>query len=65
VRLDEHARDPHRHRRARQVRHELPLAPADAPCPPGCCTLWVASNTTGQPISAMIGRLRMSLTSVL
>ncbi len=27
-----------------------------SPCPPGCCTEWVASNTTGQPVWAMIGR---------
>ena len=27
-------------------------SPPDAvPCPPGSCTLWVASNTTGQPVS--------------
>ena len=39
--------------------------PVRSPAPPGCCTEWVASNTTGQPISAMIGRARMSETSVL
>ncbi len=41
--------------------------PPDAlPCPPGCCTEWVASNTTGMPVSrAMIGRPRMSVTRVL
>ena len=39
-----------------------PLLP---PWPPGCCTEWVASNTTGQPVAASRGRLRMSETSVL
>ena len=39
--------------------------PEDVPCPPGCWTLWVASKTTGQPISFMIGRARMSEMSVL
>ena len=39
--------------------------PDEVPLPPGCCTEWVASNTTGQPVSAMIGSDRMSLTSVL
>ena len=39
--------------------------PDDVPCPPGNCTEWVASNTTGQPVRAMIGRLRMSETSML
>ena len=24
--------------------------PEDVPCPPGCCTLWVASKITGAPI---------------
>ena len=39
-----------------------PLVP---PSPPGCCTEWVASNTTGQPVAASCGRARMSETSVL
>ena len=39
-----------------------PLVP---PRPPGCCTEWVASNTTGQPVAASCGRARMSETSVL
>ncbi|MND58932.1 hypothetical protein D3C80_501060 [compost metagenome] len=39
--------------------------PEDVPWPPGCCTLWVASKTMGQPISRMIGKDRMSLTRVL
>src|SRR4029079_19765426 len=39
--------------------------PELVPCPPGCCTECVASNTTGQPVSAMIGRPRISVTIVL
>ena len=39
--------------------------PDDPPCPPGCCTEWVASMITGQPVRAMIGSDRMSATSVL
>ena len=39
--------------------------PVDVPCPPGCCTEWVASKITGAPVSAMIGSARMSETSVL
>jgi hypothetical protein len=39
--------------------------PELVPCPPGSWTLWVASNTTGQPVSRMIARLRMSLTRLL
>ena len=39
--------------------------PVEPPCPPGCCTEWVASKITGAPISAMIGSARMSETSVL
>src|SRR5690606_31735628 len=39
-----------------------PLLP---PAPPGSCTLWVASNTTGQPVSRITARLRMSLTRLL
>ena len=35
------------------------------PCPPGCCTEWVASKITGLPRAAMIGSERMSETSVL
>ncbi len=40
--------------------------PEDAPCPPGCCTEWVASKITGAPVvRARIGSARMSETSVL
>jgi len=40
--------------------------PDDAPCPPGCCTEWVASKMTGAPVvRARIGSARMSDTSVL
>ena len=28
--------------------------PDEVPCPPGSCTEWVASNTTGQPVSRMM-----------
>ena len=35
------------------------------PAPPGSCTEWVASNTTGQPVSRITARLRMSLTRLL
>ena len=36
-----------------------------SPCPPGCCTEWVASNTTGQLFSRITISERMSDTSVL
>ena len=39
-----------------------PLLP---PCPPGNCTEWVASNTTGAPVSRMIASERMSETRLL
>ncbi|MCY1308847.1 hypothetical protein D9M70_588860 [compost metagenome] len=39
--------------------------PEEPPCPPGCCTEWVASKTMGAPREAMIGSERMSDTSVL
>ena len=35
------------------------------PWPPGSCTEWVASNTTGQPVSRMIASERMSETRLL
>jgi hypothetical protein len=35
------------------------------PAAPGNCTLWVASKTTGQPVSRMIARSRMSTTRFL
>ena len=35
------------------------------PCPPGSCTECVASNTTGQFVSRMTARLRMSETRLL
>ena len=48
VRLDEDAGDADRDRGARQHRHELALRRREAsPWPPGCCTEWVASKTTG------------------
>jgi hypothetical protein len=39
--------------------------PDEVPWPPGCCTEWVASKTTGQPVLAMMGKARMSVTRVL
>ena len=36
--------------------------PELAPLPPGSCTLWVASNTTGAPVWRMIASERMSET---
>ena len=39
--------------------------PLVSPSPPGCCTEWVASKITGQPVAAICGRPRMSLTRVL
>ena len=39
--------------------------PDEPPCPPGCCTEWVASKITGAPVFAISGKARMSLTSVL
>ena len=48
-------------RGARQHRHELALpARTQLPCPPGSCTEWVASNTTGQPVARMTASERMS-----
>src|SRR5690606_22802159 len=35
------------------------------PAPPGNCTEWVASNTTGQPVSRITDSERMSLTRLL
>lgn len=43
----------------------LSLLREDVPCPPGSCTEWVASNTTGQPVSRMIASERMSETRLL
>jgi hypothetical protein len=54
----EQARDAGRDRGAREP-------PLDVPCPPGNCTEWVASNTTGQPVSRMIASERMSDTRLL
>ena len=40
--------------------------PPDLPsAPPGNCTECVASNTTGQPVSRITARLRMSETRLL
>src|SRR5262249_32394320 len=39
--------------------------PDEKPRARGCCTLWVASNTTGQPLSASTGNARMSDTRLL
>ena len=40
--------------------------PPDAvPCPPGSCTEWVPSNTTGQPVSRIAASPRMSTTRLL
>jgi hypothetical protein len=46
----------------RQYRYELRCPPEVAPCPPGSCTEWVASNTTGQPVARMIASARISET---
>ena len=39
--------------------------PEALPCPPGNCTEWVASNTTGQPVSRITASARMSETRLL
>src|SRR4029079_1623887 len=77
MRLDENAGDADGHSRAGEHRHETPFTPARralhsplphplaVPCPPGCCTEWVASKMTGAPVSARMGSARMSETSVL
>ena len=39
--------------------------PDEVPCPPGNCTEWVASNTTGQPVSRITASARMSETRLL
>ncbi len=39
--------------------------PLDVPCPPGSCTEWVASKTTGQPVSRITIKARMSDTRLL
>ena len=40
--------------------------PEEVPCPPGCCTEWVASKITGANVVRLrIGSARMSDTSVL
>lgn len=36
---------------------------ASAPCPPGFCTLWVASNITGKPRPLITGNERKSTES--
>ena len=36
-----------------------------SPIPPGCCTECVASKTTGYPVLAIIGKLRISTTRLL
>lgn len=64
--LDEQAGDADRDRGAGKHRDEFALAPDAVPCPPGCCTEWVASKITGAPVTrARIGSARMSETSVL
>ena len=61
----EQAGDAGRHGGPRQHRDELALAAGAVPCPPGNCTEWVASNTTGQPVARMIASARMSDTRLL
>ncbi len=39
--------------------------PEALPWPPGNCTEWVASNTTGQPVARITIRARMSDTRLL
>src|SRR4029077_3071379 len=39
--------------------------PERSPCPPGSCTEWVASNTTGQPVARSTDSERMSATRLL
>ena len=65
MRLDEDAATPTATAARARDRNEFPVPPADAPCPPGCCTECVASKMTGAPSPAMIGSARMSETSVL
>ena len=43
VGFDEHPGQPYRHGGAAKRRSP----PEEVPWPPGCCTEWVASNTTG------------------
>ncbi len=49
VHFHEDRGDTRRHRGARQIGHHGAVAAGRSPCPPGCCTEWVASNTTGAP----------------
>jgi hypothetical protein len=44
----------HGHGGAGQHRHHLALTAAAGALPPGSCTEWVASNTTGAPVSRMM-----------
>jgi hypothetical protein len=62
MRLHEHARHAGGDRRAREHRHELALAARRVALLPGKLHEWVASNTTGQPVSRMIASERMSET---
>ena len=39
--------------------------PERSPSPPGRCTLWVTSNTTGKPNERSTGNERMSTTRLL
>jgi hypothetical protein len=71
VHLHEDGGDADGKRSPGQHRHEFPLAAARSALTARLLhrvggVEWVASNTTGQPVSAaMIGRLRMSETRVL
>jgi len=65
VNLHEDAVHARRHGRARQRLDELRLPARSVAAPPGNCTLWVASKTTGQPESRMILSPRMSTTRLL
>ena len=62
----EQAADARRDGGAGQDRHMLALAAGAGPLPARQLHAeWVASNTTGQPVSRMIARLRMSETRLL
>ena len=63
--LHEQARDAGGHRRPCEHRNEFALPPEASPLPPGNCTEWVASNTTGQPVARITASERMSDTKLL
>ena len=53
-------------RSLRQSGHKAARSPeVDPSPPPGCCTLCVASNTTGWPFASRVGNERISTTRLL